>query len=177
MVLNQIRISSVYFFLSFFKKSFCHSMTMWTKLSLFCYLPTTTRKFLTLNMNKIRLFDHLPTPSSPSSQWTSLYFKLWNKKRLCEIRIWFTSGEKITRVARGKLCDFVNYTPENWEPKMETIYLECISCWLLWDHPCIMSAYFWTFFDPPTRHASMNTELNIRKMAIFKPIHPVLLLT
>ena len=147
-------------------------MTMWTKLSLFCYLPTTTRKFLTLNMNKIRLFDHLPTPSSPSSQWTSLYFKLWNKKRLCEIRIWFTSGEKITRVARGKLCDFVNYTPENWEPKMETIYLECISCWLLWDHPYIMSAYFWTFFDPPTRHASMNTELNIRKMAIFQTHSP-----
>ena len=29
-------------------------------------------------------------------------------------------------MARGKLCDFVNYTPENWEPKMETIYLECI---------------------------------------------------
>ena len=54
---------------------------------------------------------------------------------------------------------------------METIYLECISCWLLWDHPYIMSAYFWTFFDPPTRHVSMNTELNIRKMAIFQT-HP-----
>ena len=30
----------------------------------------------------------------------------------------------------GKFCDFVNNTPENWKPKMETIYLECISCWL-----------------------------------------------
>ena len=29
-----------------------------------------------------------------------------------------------------KFCDFVNNTPENWKPKMETIYLECISCWL-----------------------------------------------
>ena len=142
------------------------------------HLPTS---ILTLDIDKNNIFfDHLPTSSSPSSQWTSLYFKLWNKKRLCQIRIWFTSGEKITRVARGKLCDFVNYTPENWEPKMETIYLECISCWLFWDHPYVMSAYYWTLFDPPIRHVSMNTDYRTehQKSGYFpNPPKPVLLLT